>query len=120
MRRRADVMNERHLALCGSTEWFDAVRDLIVPWAIEGVALGEDVLEIGPGVAVQVETNEFAVGFAPPTRLDLRRPTGCAFAFQLDGIDEDGCLDLCFEQVAEVLVDLGHVGRGDAEEAEVA
>jgi SAM-dependent methyltransferase len=42
-------MNDRHLVLCASTEWFDAVRNWIVPWAVEGVDLGDDVLEIGPG-----------------------------------------------------------------------
>lgn len=42
-------MNERHLALCGSTEWFDAVRKWIVPWTIDGFDLGDDLLEVGPG-----------------------------------------------------------------------
>jgi SAM-dependent methyltransferase len=42
-------MNDRHLVLCASTEWFDAVRNWIVPWAVEGVDLGDDVVELGPG-----------------------------------------------------------------------
>ncbi len=42
-------MNDRHLVLCASTEWFDAVRNWIVPWAVEGVDLGDDVVEMGPG-----------------------------------------------------------------------
>lgn len=42
-------MNDRHLVLCASTEWFDAVRQWIVPWAVEGVDLGDDAVELGPG-----------------------------------------------------------------------
>ena len=42
-------MNERHLELCSSAEWADAVRRWIIPWVLEGVSLGDDVLEIGPG-----------------------------------------------------------------------
>ena len=41
--------------LCASTEWFDAVRQWIVPWAVEGVDLGDDVLEIGPGPGATTE-----------------------------------------------------------------
>jgi SAM-dependent methyltransferase len=48
-------MNDRHLVLCASTEWFDAVRNWIVPWAVEGVDLGDDVLEIGPGPGATTE-----------------------------------------------------------------
>ncbi len=42
-------MNEKHLELCSSAEWADAVQRWIIPWVIEGIALGDDVLELGPG-----------------------------------------------------------------------
>jgi SAM-dependent methyltransferase len=42
-------VNPAHLELCSSTEWSDAVRQWIVPWALDGVDLGSDVLEVGPG-----------------------------------------------------------------------
>jgi SAM-dependent methyltransferase len=42
-------MNEAHLQLCSSTEWADAVQRWIIPWVLDGVELGDDVLEIGPG-----------------------------------------------------------------------
>jgi SAM-dependent methyltransferase len=42
-------MNEQHLELCSSAEWADAVRRWIIPWVLEGVSLGDDVVEIGPG-----------------------------------------------------------------------
>ncbi|MCA1645378.1 MAG: class I SAM-dependent methyltransferase [Chloroflexi bacterium] len=42
-------MNERHLQLCASAEWAATVQRDILPWALEGQSLGDDVLEVGPG-----------------------------------------------------------------------
>jgi len=42
-------MNERHLAICASAEWAETVRLEILPWALDGQDLGDDVLEVGPG-----------------------------------------------------------------------
>ena len=42
-------MNEAHLIYCNSDEWAEACRKWIVPGALEGVTLGDLVLEIGPG-----------------------------------------------------------------------
>ena len=42
-------MNEKHLALCSSAEWGDAVARWIIPWVLSGIDLGDDVLEVGPG-----------------------------------------------------------------------
>jgi SAM-dependent methyltransferase len=42
-------MNEKHLTLCSSAEWADALARWIIPWTLEGVDLGDDVIEIGPG-----------------------------------------------------------------------
>ncbi|MBI3216582.1 MAG: class I SAM-dependent methyltransferase [Mycobacterium sp.] len=41
-------MNEAH-QLCGSDEWRQMIRDVILPWAVGEVDLGPDVLEVGPG-----------------------------------------------------------------------
>jgi SAM-dependent methyltransferase len=41
-------MNENHKQ-CGSDEWRALVRDNILPWALDDVDLGDDVLEVGPG-----------------------------------------------------------------------
>ena len=41
-------MNEAH-EMCGSDEWRQAIRDVILPWALGETDLGEDVLEVGPG-----------------------------------------------------------------------
>jgi ubiquinone/menaquinone biosynthesis C-methylase UbiE len=42
-------MNKLHLEYCNSDEWADAVRRWIIPGALGGMSLGDDVLEIGPG-----------------------------------------------------------------------
>lgn len=42
-------MNKVHLEYCSSEEWAEALRKYIVPGALAGVALGDDVLEVGPG-----------------------------------------------------------------------
>jgi SAM-dependent methyltransferase len=42
-------MNEYHLNFCASDEWADALKQWIVPGALGGVDLGDDVLEVGPG-----------------------------------------------------------------------
>jgi SAM-dependent methyltransferase len=41
-------MNEAHRH-CGSDEWRERMRDVILPWALGDVDLGDDVLEVGPG-----------------------------------------------------------------------
>ena len=42
-------MNEEHLRLCSSDEWADGLKQWIIPGALAGVELGDDVLEVGPG-----------------------------------------------------------------------
>jgi SAM-dependent methyltransferase len=42
-------MNAEHLRLCSSAEWAETVERWIVPWVLDGIDLGDDVLEVGPG-----------------------------------------------------------------------
>jgi len=42
-------VNEVHLQLCGGDEWAEAVERYIIPWTLDGLDLGDDVLEVGPG-----------------------------------------------------------------------
>jgi ubiquinone/menaquinone biosynthesis C-methylase UbiE len=42
-------MNRVHLELCSSEAWADAVRRYIIPGALAGAELGDNVLEVGPG-----------------------------------------------------------------------
>jgi SAM-dependent methyltransferase len=42
-------VNEAHLQICGGDEWAETVERHIIPWVLDGLELGDDVLEIGPG-----------------------------------------------------------------------
>jgi SAM-dependent methyltransferase len=42
-------MNFVHRRLCRSAQWKQAVEKYIVPWVLEDLTIGSDVLEIGPG-----------------------------------------------------------------------
>ena len=42
-------MNLVHRWLCSSANWRKVVETYIVPWTLEGVNLGADLLEVGPG-----------------------------------------------------------------------
>jgi SAM-dependent methyltransferase len=42
-------MNPAHLDLCASDEWAEVIRAQIVPWVLDGIELGDRVIEIGPG-----------------------------------------------------------------------
>ena len=55
-------MNERHLELCSSAEWAETVQRWIIPWVLDDVELGDDVLEVGPGPG---RTTEVLVQMAP-------------------------------------------------------
>ena len=41
-------VNEAH-EFCGSDEWRQVIREVILPWALADTDLGDDVLEVGPG-----------------------------------------------------------------------
>jgi SAM-dependent methyltransferase len=42
-------MNWFHRQVCGSARWRRRLESELLPWALQGVQLGDDVLEIGPG-----------------------------------------------------------------------
>jgi SAM-dependent methyltransferase len=42
-------MNFAHNRLCSSAGWARRVESVLIPWGLEGLELGDDVLEIGPG-----------------------------------------------------------------------
>jgi SAM-dependent methyltransferase len=48
-------MNLAHRWLCRSKSWKNAVATHIVPWVLEGIDLGSNVLEIGPGPGVTTD-----------------------------------------------------------------
>jgi len=42
-------MNLAHQWLCSSPRWKRKVAERVLPWTLDGVELGDEVLEIGPG-----------------------------------------------------------------------
>ena len=48
-------MNFMHRRLCRSARWRQTVQDYILPWTLEGVELGSNVLEVGPGPGVTTD-----------------------------------------------------------------
>ena len=42
-------MNLAHKWICGSRKWKQRLGNEIIPWALSGVELGENILEVGPG-----------------------------------------------------------------------
>jgi SAM-dependent methyltransferase len=55
-------MNEKHLELCSSAEWAEAVRRWIIPEVLKDLDVGDDVLELGPGPG---RTTEVLAGLVP-------------------------------------------------------
>ncbi len=54
-------MNRLHRWYCKSGHWKRAVEGQILPWALDGIDLGESVLEVGPGPGVTTD----CCGIAP-------------------------------------------------------
>jgi ubiquinone/menaquinone biosynthesis C-methylase UbiE len=45
-------MNAFHRRYCASPDWAKVVEGTLLPWGLDGVELGDDVLEVGPGFGV--------------------------------------------------------------------
>ncbi len=76
-------MNQAHLERCASDEWADTVQRHIIPWVLEGIELGDDVLEIGPGPG---RTTEVLKDMAPQlTALEIDEDLAAALAARLAG-----------------------------------
>lgn len=48
-------MNYLHHLFCSSAKWKEVVQRYALPWALEQIDLGSEVLEIGPGYGVATE-----------------------------------------------------------------
>ena len=48
-------MNWFHRQVCRSTRWRRRLEGELLPWALQGVELGDDVLEVGPGPGLTTE-----------------------------------------------------------------
>jgi SAM-dependent methyltransferase len=114
-------VNEEHRVLCSSAEWADAVRKWIVPWALDGVDLGESVVEIGPGPG---RTTEVLVERFPAlTVVEIDPEYSHALAARFDGLHvvtadaADTGLSAGMFSGAVSLTMLHHVPSTDAQDA---
>ena len=48
-------MNESHLRYMASPEWAATVRDELLPWVLGSSDLGDDCLEVGPGLGITTD-----------------------------------------------------------------
>ena len=62
-------MNEAHQA-CGGDEWRGMMRNVILPWAVGEIDLGDDVLEVGPGYGATTDVLCEKVGHITSVEID--------------------------------------------------
>lgn len=67
-------MNEAH-EICGSDEWRQIMREQILPWALGGTDLGDNVLEVGPGFGAATDVLSTSVPQLTCVEIDERLAT---------------------------------------------
>jgi SAM-dependent methyltransferase len=85
-------VNKEHLARCSSTEWAETVQRWIIPWVLESVDLGDDVLEVGPGPGLT--TDALRARVARLTAVEIHSDLAAALSARLAGTNvEVVCAD---------------------------
>jgi ubiquinone/menaquinone biosynthesis C-methylase UbiE len=62
-------MNKAHEA-CGGDEWRQAIREVILPWALGETDLGDDVIEVGPGYGATTDVLSQSVSRLTSVEID--------------------------------------------------
>jgi SAM-dependent methyltransferase len=136
-------MNDQHLVFCASEDWRRIVQEEILPTALRDVALGDDVIEIGPGpgfttdvlrtmtahlTAVEVDERlaaalaerlghgnvDVVLGDATELEYPDARFTGAASFHMLHHVAPAAAQDRVFAELARVLVPGGLLVAADA------
>lgn len=92
-------MNWLHRQVCRSARWRHRIKRL-VPWALQGVDLGDDVLEVGPGPGV---TTDLLRGLIRRlTALEVDAAAASALQQRLDGsgVRVTATVRICHPQTA--------------------
>src|SRR5262249_42906340 len=76
-------MNWFHRHVCRSGRWRRRVEGKLLPWALQGVELGDDVLEVGPGPGVTTDLLRGRV--AQLTALEVEAAAAAALQERLGG-----------------------------------
>lgn len=78
-------MNLLHNRICASPKWAEYVRTGLFPAVLDGVDLGEDVLELGPGLGVT--TRALAERVPRLTALEVEERYVARLRRELDGVE---------------------------------
>jgi SAM-dependent methyltransferase len=81
------AVNQQHLQMCSSAEWAEAVERWIIPWVLDSVDLGEDVLEIGPGPGLT--TNVLSQNVPQLTAVEIHEDLAAALIERFAGSNVD-------------------------------
>jgi SAM-dependent methyltransferase len=65
-------MNRFHRWFCRSGFWKAALADEILPWALKGVDLGENILEVGPGPGLTTDILRLRAAHMTSIEIDSR------------------------------------------------
>ncbi|MER5785040.1 class I SAM-dependent methyltransferase [Streptomyces mobaraensis] len=107
-------MNRYHRFYCRSGSWARTVEERVLPWALHGVPLGGDTLEIGPGYGVTTDgllhrVDRLTLAEVDPAAVERlrRRYGGLAGVVHADGAElplPDGRFDAvtCFTMLHHV------------------
>jgi SAM-dependent methyltransferase len=74
-------MNQNHAELCGSAEWAEYLAAEVVPWALDGLDLTGDVLELGGGYGASTGYLVGRVGRLTVLEIDPGLATGLVARF---------------------------------------
>lgn len=80
-------MNTDHLELLVSDQWREKLETVILPHALNGIHLGDHVLEIGPGPGLTTDLLRTGIGRLTAAELDVELAS--ALATRLDGTNVD-------------------------------
>ena len=67
--RKLSNVNEAH-EYCGSDEWRQMIREVILPWALAETDLGANVLEVGPGYGATTDVLGTVAGRLTSVEID--------------------------------------------------
>ena len=65
-------MNRLHRWLCRSNLWKKGLREQLLPWALKGIDLGQNVLEVGPGPGLATEILRYKMTRLTSIEIDRR------------------------------------------------
>lgn len=65
-------MNLIHRYMCRSARWQNVLSERVLPWALKGVELGDDVLEVGPGPGLTTDLLRTRLASITAVEIDAR------------------------------------------------